>query len=649
MNKKKFCKIFFPVLGTVVVVTAIYWSLIEFVLKDYQNIGYISFKYEENSENKKTGAYITGISQSSKYPAYFEVPRQVQGHPVVGIDDNAFYGLSRIETIVLPKSVTTIGDNAFGNCPNLKFVIVKGELTSVGVDIFEGSDNWKYDTVSDGNGGKFIMFEDFLYKYDGQIKDNTIIKSENDKGKNEVPGQNYLYIPSDVKELCSGSFKNQDGIVGVEVQSNYTKLEKEVFANCTNLKEVKINNITEISDSVFDGCFSLESIDLSNVTSIGSYAFNSTNLSVVTLSNKLTAINERTFANCENLENINIPASVTKIGNYAFENDTKITKMKLSDDVSVLGIGAFKNTRIETFKTPKHVETISSELFMNDEALKSIELVKDMEQTKVFVKDEFDNPVKDDDGNDSFVYQYTGIRTIGSNAFKGCSNLTSIEFPYKEFMEEGNDKPIAKSIVEIGESAFEGSGLVSFDVPKTLTRLDKAILKNCSNLTSVNFGKSQIATINAECFMGDTSLKTIAFPNSITVMQGSILSGCTSLTSVTLPTNHMFRTINNSFFEGCTSLTKVVVPSNVVALRNEAFKNCENLEDVQLLGRISTLGSGVFTGCSKLNQIIIGAEKTPTSGWTDGWNPNNVNVIYYSATEKAGCWHYDENNNVTLW
>ena len=125
MNNKKFCKIFFPVLGTVVVVTAIYWSLIEFVLKDYQNIGYISFKYEENSENKKTGAYITGISQSSKYPAYFEVPRQVQGHPVVGIDDNAFYGLSRSPKngqkvqwewtliFLLPQKKTTISDCPF--------------------------------------------------------------------------------------------------------------------------------------------------------------------------------------------------------------------------------------------------------------------------------------------------------------------------------------------------------------------------------------------------------------------------------------------------------------------------------------------------------------------------------------------------------
>ena len=90
MNKKKFCKIFFPVLGTVAVVTGIYWALIEFSLKDLQNIGYISFRYEKNSATKTSVAYITAINQDKNYPSYFEVPKQLKGHKVVGIDAQAF-------------------------------------------------------------------------------------------------------------------------------------------------------------------------------------------------------------------------------------------------------------------------------------------------------------------------------------------------------------------------------------------------------------------------------------------------------------------------------------------------------------------------------------------------------------------------------
>lgn len=664
MNKKKFCKIFFPVLGTVAVVTGIYWALIEFSLKDLQNIGYISFRYEKNSENKNTDAYITAINQDKNYPSYFEVPKQLKGHKVVGIDAQAFYGLDRLKTVVLPKSVSVIGDQAFGNCVNLKKVIVKGELSSVGVDVFEGSDNWEYKSITDEYGDKFIMFENFLYKYDGEIANNTIVKSEEDKGSNEIASQQYLYIPSEVKELCSGSFKDQPGIVGVELPSKYTQLPKEVFANCRNLKSVDLKNVTEINDSAFYDCASLETIDLSKVTSIGSSAFNNTNISSITLSNELTTINNSTFANCLNLGNVTIPTSVTKIDDYAFANDEKITEMSLSDNVTFLGIGAFSNTRIKTFKTPKLIQTIPDELFMGDIALESIELVKeeDMIQTKSVVYNEFDatQTEKDAYGNDLYVYSYTGIQTIGNNAFKGCIKLTSIYFPYKEFEEDeytglnqSKKVPIKKSIVQIGESAFEGTGLIEFNTPVTVTSFGRGMLKNCVNLTKVNFGENRnkdyaFTAINAECFAGDTALESIIIPNTVNSIQGSVFKDCTNLKNVTLPTNPSFKTLNNSIFENCESLTELVVPKNVVTIKNNAFKNCENLVSIQLLGKVSTIEKDAFVGCNKLENIFVGTTESQR-GWIDGWKPNGATVIYYSETEKAGCWHYDADNKVVLW
>ena len=656
MNKKKFCKIFFPVLGTVAVVTGIYWALIEFSLKDLQNIGYISFRYEQNSENKNADAYITAINQDKNYPSYFEVPKQLKGHKVVGIDAQAFYGLDRLKTVVLPKSVSVIGDQAFGNCVNLKKVIVKGELTSVGVDVFEGSDNWEYKSITDENGDKFIMFEDFLYKYDGEIANNTIVKSEEDKGGNEVASKQYLYIPSEVKELCSGSFKDQPGIVGVELPSKYTQLPKEVFANCRNLKSVDLKNVTEINDGAFSDCTSLETIDLSKVTSIGSNAFNNTNLSSITLSNELTTIDNSTFANCLNLGNVTIPTSVTKIDDYAFANDENITEMSLSDNITFLGIGAFSNTRIKTFKTPKLIQTIPEALFKGDTALESIELVKeeDMIQTKSVVYNEFypedKETEKDAYGNDLYEYTYTGVQTIGKEAFSGCNKLTSIDFPYKEFEEDeytgfnqSTKKLVKKSVVQIGENAFEGTGLIEFNTPVTVTSFERGILKDCRNLTKVNFGenrddKNAFTAINAECFAGDESLESIVIPDTVSAIQGSVFKDCTNLKNVTLPTNPSFKTLNNSIFENCESLTELVVPKNVVTIKNSAFKDCDNLVSIQLLGKVSTIEKDAFANCNKLENIFV-----------DGWAPTTATIVFYSETEKAGCWHYDADNKVVMW
>ena len=151
MNKKKFCKIFFPILGAAVLIGGIYWSVIKFVLKDYQNLGVIQFRYltygDENTEmNKTSPAYITGIKATDKkdYPDVFEVPSKLLGHPVVGIDANAFKNLSHLKKVILPKTVEEIGDYAFSECPQLEEVVVKGNLTSVGNEIFRNS---KWETI----------------------------------------------------------------------------------------------------------------------------------------------------------------------------------------------------------------------------------------------------------------------------------------------------------------------------------------------------------------------------------------------------------------------------------------------------------------------------------------------------------------------
>lgn len=580
MNKKKFMKIFFPILGAVVLVGGIYGLVISLFLKDYQNLNYIDFKYEQGSDTKE-GAIITGINSNKNYPAYFEVPKKVLGRPVVGIGDNAFYGLDRITTIVLPASVTSIGDKAFGNCPNLEKVIVKGDLDYVGIDIFEGSDNWEgFDTDED-----FIMFEEFLYKCREELPSNSVLKSIKYQGVGEESANNFVYIPENVKGLCSGSFKNQPGLVKVEMPDDYVTIENDTFFNCVNLSKVVINDVTSIGDRAFAYCLSLDTIDLKNIDFIGAQAFDSTNLGAngeVVLSDKLEVIGERTFANCANLTELNIPNSVTKIDNYAFENDTKITEMNLSENITFLGNGAFKNTRIQRFVVPNSINAIQNELFMDDVALKEIIL-----------------PEVKKKANSN---EYTGIVTIGERAFANATALQTINFPTG--LDESNN--VKETLTSIRDGAFMNSGLTSIKIPSALTKLDKETFSGCANLETVEFAEnSKITAIDSKCFKDDVMLESISFPDTVSSMQDAILSGCTNLQSVKLPNNKDFKTLNGSFFEGCTSLESVVIPESIVALKDNIFKNCTSLKNVQLLGKITAIGTNVFENCSSLSTLEL--------------------------------------------
>ena len=698
MNKKKFCKIFFPILGAAVLITGIYWTVIEFVLKDYKNLSYITFQYvQASNSDEEEGAIITRVEEKSKFPATFDVPSQILGHPVVGIGDNAFAGLNNLKSVILPKSVTSIGNNAFQNCPNLKKVVVKGNLTSVGNDIFLESNNWEGFKTDD----EFIMFESFLYKYNGQMKENSVLKGAENRGVNESNDYNYVYISEDVKALCSGAFADQNSIIRVEIPERFTKIEHSMFQNCNNLKEVELNNVTSISSDTFRNCLNLENIDISNLAEIGSNAFNNTSISNINLSNDLAYLNEGVFANCNNIVSVEIPDSVERIGNNAFKNDTKLSSISMSDNVSLIGVGAFAGTSLETFTFPKNIKSIQSELFLNVSTLREVVLPDVVEE------------VVTNEG--STTTNYSGIVLIGSSAFKGTTSLKSISIP--SLIKDGT---VINTLTQIDSEAFESSGIESITIPNTVRLLEKGVFKNCANLEEVVFeDNSTLNKIGSECFNGTTSLEAIDFPDSVTQMQDAILAN-SGVRHVKISKNRDFNTINDKFFENCKNLTEIEIPANVNTLKagvfsgcsnlrnitfednnilksigKEIFAKCSSLESITISNSLTSISNNMFEGCTNLGEVIINENSKLTSigeyafknctslttivvpkkvtsigknafencdslviyfeceeentRWNDNWNVSNCEYHFYSEVEQDGYWHYDSQGKVTLW
>ncbi|MCH5172089.1 MAG: leucine-rich repeat domain-containing protein [Erysipelotrichales bacterium] len=573
MNKKKFCKIFFPILGTAIFVAGVYWSVIEFALKDYQNIGHIQFRYivDEDGNSIGTPAYITGVKKESKYPSTFEVPSKLLGHPVVGIDADAFKNLERLKKVILPKTVEVIGDEAFAACPLLTDVVFKGTLKSVGNDIFAKS-GW-LDAHSDQ---EWITFGNFLYKYNGNNDTDFILKSENDKILGEDESK-YVYIPSSITNFASGAFANQTHLIGVEMPKGYTVIERNMFKGCQNLKSVEINDVTTIQQEAFSGCKELSSIDLKNVTTIGSGSFKGAALESVTLNEEITTINQSAFEDCKNLYSINIPNNVTSIGNDAFAGDISLTNIELSDNVIEIGNRAFKGTGIVNFTFPKYVDTINNELFLDAKSLTSVVLPSV--------------------GKDN-----TGIRAIGNAAFKNAEKLTSIKFP--------KDANGVETIKTISDAAFEGSGIKSITIPKGISLLSTGTFRNCKSLEEVNFYEDgALKTINSECFSGTTSLKEIKFPNTVELFYTAVFKD-SGVSKVELPTNRNFTTINKFFFQNCINLKEITIPENVETIEEETFKGCVNLTNITLGSKVKMISLSLFEDASSLASIKIPNDAT---------------------------------------
>lgn len=136
----------------------------------------------------------------------------------------------------------------------------------------------------------------------------------------------YITIPESVTKLGEGVCSGCSSLEKAYVKTALNKLPDFSFSGCESLEYVQLNNkISTIGKNAFSGCSSLQSIDLAQVTSIERVAFYQSGLKSFDIIEGTTSVYDYTFAECQNLERVNIPQSVSFIDPTAFQNDSNLT------------------------------------------------------------------------------------------------------------------------------------------------------------------------------------------------------------------------------------------------------------------------------------------------------------------------------------
>ena len=240
------------------------------------------------------------------------------------------------------------------------------------------------------------------------------------------------------------------------------------------------------------------------------------------------------FWNCSGLTSINIPSSVTSIGDNAFQYCSSLTSINIPSSVTSIGDNAFGYcSSLTSINIPSSVTSIGDNAFQYCSSLTSINIP-------------------------------SSVTSIGDNAFGYCRRLTSINIP--------------SSVTSIGDNAFEKcSSLTSLVIPSSIYSIPDYAFYDCTKLISIKF-PLEIKSIGNSAFQGCTSLESVKLPNSIESLGSEAFAGCLSLTSITLPSN--IEIVPPYFVANCSVLKSIEIPVSVKTVWFGAFYQCKTLKSI---------------------------------------------------------------------
>lgn len=114
-----------------------------------------------------------------------------------------------------------------------------------------------------------------------------------------------------VTAVRTKAFENCKEIKSLAVGGSIYTMGEYTFLNCTNLKSVKIDSPLTLYNGTFKGCTSLTEVDLGPVKGLEG------------------SINGGVFCGCTSLESIVIPATVTRVDAYVFQNCASLKSVVL--------------------------------------------------------------------------------------------------------------------------------------------------------------------------------------------------------------------------------------------------------------------------------------------------------------------------------
>ena len=393
------------------------------------------------------------------------------------IEQQAFYrsGIENLDFTTITSEVFYLNGNyTFAACENLKTITAKGKVRFDGLYIFQDCKALETATFT-GSGDDYTIMDPDIFKYCDNLKS---VEFYHLKGNGR---------DNDMDSVFTGC-KSLERVIST-CPPEISKIGYSCFDGCTSLKTLSLPE-TEfaVNETAFRDCAALESFDFTKVTSLGKGSFSGcTALASTPGISKLTTITENAFQGCTSLTNLEF-TDLTSIGPNAFNGCTALASVNFnssSEDpiTATIGTQAFTgctalaslNFNSSAYNPP----TVASEDAFDASHYATTKVNMPGKRYRDFAGDaiwqKFANLKHPE------MYAYTSVDG-GYSIRKGEYALAEDFTGMLEIPEQYN----SGNVVAIAEGTFQGfTGLTDVTLPSGLTSIGSQAFAGCTGITTV--------------------------------------------------------------------------------------------------------------------------------------------------------------------
>ena len=391
---------------------------------------------------------------------------------ITAVGNNTFLNCSKLKTISIAPSVASIGSSAFDGCTSLPSFFVSAQVKTIGSYAFRNCS--ALITVDAGNTN---------YSDNGGV---LFDKAGLNLIQSPISKTGVYTIPDGTTTLKAYSFYKNKNIATLNVPKSLCTIEPAALLECpAKLVIASDNPCLYTSDGLV--IFNKDSTVLIYCSPKKSGAY--------TMPHSVVEIRDYAFANCNLLTSITMNSGLLKIGNYAF-SASAISAINIPATVTDMGEGAFINcTKALSIVVPPPLNTISKNAFSGCNNVVTVSLPNTLTTIS--------------EGAFMNCSKWVGtlvipplVTQIDRNAFNGCASLTgTVDIP--SGLTEINDGVfgnciklqnvnIPPNIITIGIYAFNScKGFTKFTIPATVTTIKSYAFNGCTGLTSLYANAAQ--------------------------------------------------------------------------------------------------------------------------------------------------------------